>query len=230
MSEENLAKYIFQMEFLQEKYEISQSDTWNKIKKAFMSYFKNTRYSGGTYDNVKVYELESVKLYATAVIIQAIGRICRTNMKNENIYIFADERLADVIIPDITGGRIFNFEFLSLCDKIREFKKSYSVPDKLTIKADTVSMRASRHIDSMLDNVWTDKTMYFWKTLRDFVLKYPTISGQEEDPLMIRENYFIQLPAPDDKYYYSQSDDFRKISVSFTPEQDYRIATKQEQD
>lgn len=162
-----------------------------------MSYFTNTRYSGGTYDNVKVYELKSVKLYATAVIIQAMRRICRTNMKNENIYIFADERLADVIIPDITGGRIFNFEFLSLCDKIKELKKSYSAPDNLKTKADIISVRASRHIDSMLDNIWTDKTMYFWKTLRDFVLKYPTISGQKEAHLMIRNNYFIQLPVPD---------------------------------
>ncbi|MBD5159294.1 MAG: hypothetical protein HDT23_03505 [Ruminococcus sp.] len=216
LTEKNLIKYIFQMEFLQENYEISTDTTWNKIKNAFISYFTNKKYYN---DKVTLSVLESIKLYATTVIIQAIGCICRTNMKNENIYIFADSSLTD-----ITKYRIFNFEFVSLCDRIRELKKNYSVPDRLTIKADTVSIMASRHIDTMLDNAWTDKTMYFWKTLRDFVMKYPTISGQEKDTLMIRDNYFIQLPAPNAKYYYSQSDDFRKISVSFTPEQDYSIA------
>ncbi|MDE5557839.1 MAG: hypothetical protein K2J32_09180, partial [Ruminococcus sp.] len=224
LTEENFAEYMFQMEFLQERYELSMTDTRNKIKKAFRSYFTGLNYSGGNYDPVNIYELESVKLYATAIIIQAIGRICRTNMKNKNIYIFADDRLVNIINPDVTKGRIFNFEFVSLCDKIRKLKKSYSKPDNFMIKADTISKRASLHIDSMLNNVWTDKTMYFWKTLRHFVLKYPTMSGQEEEPYMIRSNYFIQLPVADNKLYYSQSNDFHKISVSFTPKQNYSIA------
>ena len=44
-----------------------------------------------------VYSKKSVVLLSTRYIIQAIGRICRTNQKNRNVYIFADNRIAENI-------------------------------------------------------------------------------------------------------------------------------------
>ena len=38
-----------------------------------------------------VYKKQSVVLLSTRYVIQAIGRICRTNQKNRNIYIYADD-------------------------------------------------------------------------------------------------------------------------------------------
>ena len=35
--------------------------------------------------------------FSTKIIIQAIGRICRTNQKRKNIYVFADNRIAENI-------------------------------------------------------------------------------------------------------------------------------------
>lgn len=218
--EENFVKYIFQMELLQESYELSVSDICNQIKKAFTCYSTGVKSARG--DNL--YNLES---YASRIIIQAIGRICRTNMKNGNIYIFADKRIADVINPDITEGRIFNFEFISLCEKIKEVQKEYSKPDNFIIKADAVSDKASRYIDNMLNNAWSEKIVYFWKTLRDFVLKFPTMSGQEEDSYMIRSNYFVRLSHIDNKLYYLQSNDFHKIDISFTPKQNYKVLNEE---
>lgn len=221
--EESFIKYIFQMEFLHDAHEISGYDKWKHIKDAFNCYYGLSKYINDNFDHI-----ESVRLYAARIIIQAIGRICRTNQKNKNIYVFADEKISDIINPAVIEGRIFNPEFISLCNKIKEVHKSYSVPDKLANKADDISEKASYKIDNIRNNgYWTGKTIYFWKILRDFSLKYPTMSGQEEDPYMIRCNYFIRFPAPDNMLYYLQSDDFHKINISFTQKKDYSILNEE---
>lgn len=221
--EKDFIKYIFQMEFLHESYEISDDDKWNNIRDAFKYYYSLSKCINKNYDHI-----ESVRLYATRIIIQAIGRICRTNQKNQNIYIFADEKIADMINPSVTEGRIFNPEFVSLCYKIKEVQKNYSVPDNLQIRADIVSERASRHIDNVRNNNnWTFKTISEWKMFRDFLLRLPTMSGQEENYNIICYNYFVQLPAPDNMLYYLQSDDFHKINISFTPKPNYSILNEE---
>lgn len=211
------------MEFLQESYELSDDDKWNNIRDAFRCYYSLSKCINKNHDHI-----ESVRLYAARIIIQAIGRICRTNQKNQNIYIFADEKIADIINPAVTEGRIFNPEFVSLCDKIKEVQKNYSVPDNLQIKADTVSERASRYIDNMRNNNnCTFKTMTEWKMFRDFSLKYPTASSQKKEYDIMQYNCFVQLPVPDNMLYYSQSDDFHKINISFTRKQNYSILNEE---
>lgn len=228
-NKESFVKYMFQMEFLQESYELSVSDVWTQIKKAFKCYISGSnKINDSNSKYVNVYECESVKIHATGTVIQAIGRICRTNQKNKDIYIFADSRIKDVINPDIAEKRLFNFEFKSLCEKIRETNANYSVPDNIKDKAETISNKASRHIDNIRNyNNWTAKTVNEWKTLRDFVLKSPTLSGQEESLNMILYSYFIQLPEPDNKLYYLQDEDYHKINISFFPCQNYSILNEE---
>ncbi|MDE6426226.1 MAG: hypothetical protein K2K89_08860, partial [Ruminococcus sp.] len=220
--EEHFIKYMFQMEFLQDAHELSADNAWKHIQDAFKCYYGISKSTYNNFDHI-----ESVRLYMARIIIQAIGRICRTNQKNKNIYVFADERIADIINPAVIEGRIFNSEFISLCNKIKELQKSYSVPDKMKNKADDVSNRASHYIDSVRNNgYWNVKTLGEWKKLREFSLKYPTTSGQQKEYSIIHY-FFIQFPAPNNELYYSQSDDFHKISISFTSKQGYSILNEE---
>lgn len=46
--------------------------------------------------------------------MQAIGRICRTNLKKPNIYIMADACLIDALSQEVADGRLLNPEFAAL--------------------------------------------------------------------------------------------------------------------
>ncbi|MCM1506040.1 MAG: hypothetical protein NC177_02740 [Ruminococcus flavefaciens] len=230
--EESFAKYMFQMEFLQESRELSKADAWTQIKRAFKCYSTGSLKAVNNYPKswTDVYKCESVKMHATGTIIQAIGRICRTNQKNKNIYIFADSRIKDTINPNIAEKRIFNFEFKSLCDKIRETNTNYSVPDNTVNQAELVSDRASCRIDNIRNyNNWADKTVSEWKIMRDVTLRLPTMSGNEEDEKinMIRYNFFVSLSKPDNKLYYLQEEDFHKINISFFPQLNYNVLNEE---
>ena len=81
MEEAEFVKYLFQMEFLQETSEVSAYGTMLNIKKAFKTFMMGHRNDD---DFANIYQKQSVMLLSTRYIIQAIGRICRTNQKNKN--------------------------------------------------------------------------------------------------------------------------------------------------
>ena len=78
---EDFVKYIFETEYLQENGEISDEIARQNIKEAFGRSFCRKKFMGKTYK-----DKPSVCYYATKQIVQAIGRICRTNMKQPDIY------------------------------------------------------------------------------------------------------------------------------------------------
>lgn len=79
LSEEEFVKYLYHIEFLQDSSELSMNDARQHIKRAFCCYI-----TGNVYNlpyAPSVYNRKSVVLLSTRTIIQAIGRICRTNQK-----------------------------------------------------------------------------------------------------------------------------------------------------
>ena len=214
--EENFVKYLFQAEFMQENAELSMSDTLQHIRKAFKCYITGEKVQ----DYVpSVYDKKSIMLYSARVIIQAVGRICRTNQKNENIYLFADEAVADSIDLSVTKGRILNHEFLTLAECIREKQKKVPVSGSLEDKATLISSRVIRDIDTMLNGTWTFAQMQKWKQLRETVLRHPTVSSEEAEKNIIFMHYYVRLPQKSDKVYYSQTEDYHHCEIAFSPTQ-----------
>ncbi len=211
--EDAFIKYLFQIEFLQENGEISLTDALKHIRKAFKCYMTAnvpTDYAPYPYDT------QSVRMFATRTIIQAIGRICRTNLKRKHIYIFADDRIADSMDLSVTDHRILNPEFLALVDAVKEKQTKPPVIASLENKAELISNRVSRNIDQMLRDKWTDDRIQKWQQLRELVLTSPTASAEQAANNFIISNYYIQLPQKSDHLYYSQEEDYHKIKVSFT--------------
>ena len=223
--EEDFVKYLFQIEFLQESYELSISDSMDHVKKAFRCYMKEKP----NQKHVKnVYDMKNIKMYATSTIIQAIGRICRTNQKNSNIYVFADDRLAKCIDTSVIKGRILNYEFLALA-RLIPYQESKSTEEVIMQNtAVTNSNRISRHIYSMLQNDWTNPTIEEWKKLREYSLMHPTVTLTGERDDFIIKNYYVPLPVKSNTLYYSQDDDFGNIKISFKPHADIRSVENEE--
>ena len=214
--EENFVKYLFQVEFLQENAELSTQDALMYIKKAFRCYLTGEKLPGYA---TSVYNKKSLMMYATRTVIQAVGRICRTNMKGQNIYIFADDRIADYLDLSVTNERILNYEFLALAKKIKGTQTKMPEQISLENKASLRSNRVSHDIDNMLHDGWNEKRMEKWSTLRQIVLQHPTVSTDEVARDFIYWNYYVQLPQKSNMLFYSQDEDFRKIDISFTRRQ-----------
>ena len=65
-------------------------------------------------------DTHSVCLFCTKQIVQAIGRMCRTNMKQPNIYVFADATICDFFQVGIAEDRLINREVAALIEEIKK--------------------------------------------------------------------------------------------------------------
>lgn len=219
LTEEDFVKYLFQMEMLQEVSEISAKDTKALVKRAFRSYIAKAPVKDGEY-TANPYKCRSTILLSTRLIIQALGRICRTNMKSKNIYVFADSRIADYIDPSVMEGRNFNCEFIELLKAIPVQNSNYE-SGSLEEAASLKSIKVNRFINSMMPNKginedWTDERIERWKQLRELVLVSPTISKAEVDKNFIAYNFYVQLPTRGNTLYYNEEKDFNNITVAFS--------------
>ncbi|MBQ8928375.1 MAG: hypothetical protein IJ055_08920 [Oscillospiraceae bacterium] len=210
--EESFVKYLFQVEFLQEKGELSMADALAHIRKAFRCYMTGEI----PREHVEsVYDKQSIRMYATRAVIQAIGRLCRTNQKSPDIYIFADDRIADSLDLSVTEGRILNHEFLALVRAIENTQHRAPEPGSLESLAELTASRAARDLDHMLHDGWDERRMRKWEALRTLVLRHPTASGAQAACDPIFPNYYIQLPQKGNVLYYIQGEHLRRGSVSF---------------
>lgn len=215
LSEEDFVKYLYHTEFLQETSELSMVDASQHIKRAFRCYIDGNTDQGQYVKNA--YNSKSVVLLSTRTIIQAIGRICRTNQKRTNIYIFADSRIAESVDTSIQNDRLLNKEFIALLDKVREQQKNLGiVKGSLEDKAALLSIKANKYINNMLRDNWTDDKMEKWQQLRELVLKSPTISEAEVSGNLAAKNFYVELLEKNNRLFYSQKEDYSMIQIGFT--------------
>ena len=209
---DEFVKYLFQMEFLQESGELSAEETMRNIKRAFKIYMTGHASKEGFAD---VYHKKSYVLLCTRYIIQAIGRICRTNQKNKTVYVFADNRIAENIDTSVVRGRVFNYEFMALIDAIKAYGEKHPEEASLENIAAIKSIRANKKIRNILSNDWNDETIKTWHELREIVLTYPTASKEEASNNFIIKNFYVELPRKGNVLFYRQEEDYNNILVSF---------------
>ena len=225
LSEKNFAKYIFQVEFLRFHHlnnEISSSTARNCITNAFKCFTSQNNYKPVQAENL--YNCESIKLHEIKTVIQAIGRICRTGNKNRNIYVYADEALKNSVDKNLLGNeRLYNPEFRALLDKADLLRTKRTECDNKNIfgnKASHAFEISNAFIHSYFNKEWNEKRIDEWRRLRDFVLKYPTLSEEQYksdsiNDICIARKIYIELPEKSNKYWYSEKDDYESGEVHF---------------
>ncbi len=211
LSEDSFVKYIYQLEMLQEKAEVSVRDTIKNIKRAFRCFNTGNAVNN---DFTNIYDRRSVALVSTRLIIQAIGRICRTNLKSNNIYIFADSRISESLDTEIINGRMFNREFTELVKNVTKSKNDIKY-SSLEDKASLTSIKVNKSINSMLKEDWTDDRVEKWKKLREMVLCHPTLSKKDFDKEGIAYNFYVEQENENNKIFYTEEADFNNIKVFF---------------
>ncbi len=216
LGDKDFVKYLFYIEMLQENAEISVAEATAHIKKGFRCF---SRQDVANDYAVDLYKCRSVKLLYTRLVIQAIGRICRTNMKSREIFVFADRELAKYLDPRVCENRQFNREFRALVAAVEGMQKEEKPRNqRLKDAAQLTSARVNKYIHSMLQDSWGDEDIARWKELRQVVLKHPTLSRDQFDSKGIARHFYVELEEAGNQLFYKQKTDFNEVEVFFKKE------------
>ena len=215
-------KYLFQMEFLVENGAISPRVFRNKLDEVFYRYVGRRIPKRKTEDYINLYHTDAYTRFLNKVVIQAIGRICRTNMKAETIHILADKdvrkHLSRFSLPQDV---IPVHEYAALLKTAKEIPEQSDTQIEIQNRAALRSDRTMAHIQRQLRTPWTSDSVNEWQNLREQVLIQPTISLTSTcDPQW--DLIYIELPDPSNSYYYSQNRDYRDIEIFFSQEGGYQ--------
>lgn len=212
LADVDFVKYLYQVEYLQESVELPAKTATGCIKKAFGVYTSKKAQAGTD----PMYLSDSYKCYLTRTIVQAVGRLCRTNQKNQNIYIYADSQIADVLDYRIDKGRMLNKEFVALLNECRKIASPKVHEISFVEKAELTSIRVNKDIQNLcLEGSWNDYKINKWRELRKLALQHPTMSDNEVKECFAASNYYVKLPQKNNSLFYRQDGDFNKVEISF---------------
>lgn len=216
---------IFQIKYLEYIGEISLKQSYNQVKQIFNTYYYKN-YNENKLENLN--NLKSIKNAKNKIIIQALGRICRTNLKNPNIYIFANKELKNVVDKNLKNNLhnknnlfFLSPEFIALaneCNITNDLDNLDENYKKLKNTAYRTSLMANNYINKILNfQNFNFEKIKIWKELREFVLKYPTFLDADFKNLRQYEYYklYVKLPEQSNVLYYKQKNNFNQIEVDF---------------
>ncbi len=211
ISSHDLLKMLFHIEELYENGELNYFEKDQMLKLAFRSY------AGVKPDTSnKLYNLKSVIVQVSRMVLQAVGRMCRTFVKNRNIYLFAESKLLERLYIGELDKRILPPEMKKIISMREMLGKDYLPEEKILLnKAEKISSVCFWDIRRMLAKDWTMKNMQIWKQLRTLVLQYPTASISDWKNNEYLQKFYITSGVKQNQYIYSQYSDFNNVTIDF---------------
>lgn len=207
----DLLQMLFQIEELYENGEINYFEKDQMLKLAFRSYAGSEQFTVN-----KLYKLKSVVVQASRMVLQAVGRMCRTFVKNPNIYLFVESELLEKLYVGELKKRILPPEMKAIVDMREALGKEYLPEENLMLnKAEKISSVGLWTIRRMLAKNWTEESMQLWEQLRELVLQYPTASACEWQNNEYLQKLYITSGEKRNQYIYSQYSDFNDVTIDF---------------
>lgn len=162
----DLAKYLFQQEYLYQNGHLTYSEMKHNIANGFRKVFFSNEFSS---------YLKNGDLYNNTLrlIIQAVGRICRCRNKNKNVYIYTDKEVVERVQYAclLNQPRLLNKEFRSLLDYNLDSSNKPTSIEKYSKQSKRAYVDITRAAFTVRNS---QKNIAEWQYLRDFVLKNPT--------------------------------------------------------
>lgn len=216
INDEAFIRYLFQLEFLVENGAISSRTFSAKLDQAFHSYVGKRKKKRQPGDRESLYETRAYCQFVNKIIMQAVGRICRSNMKAPAVHLLADSSIQKYLSRfSVPASVIPVREYTELLNKAGRACEPESDCDEAENKASARSNRAMAYIHRLLKNPWTTDSIAEWESLRDQTLQQPTLDEFEGSSPRWRGAY-VQLPLPAVQYGYSQANDYTRVEVSFS--------------
>lgn len=206
-----LVNMLVKIESLYANGEINRAQLKVLIRTAFKSYS-----TGNPYENNELYKNRSIRMQATREVIQAIGRMCRTFIKNKNINIYIEDKLLEKVYSGELRKRIMSPELEAIAIMREKLGADYSDDEQRILNiAEKISSMGMWTIKSMLYRKWNEKSMQTWQELRELVLTFPTANQSQYDSNYDIKSLYITAGKEINKYYYSQHADFDDVIIDF---------------
>lgn len=200
-----LLEHIFSLEYLFQNREISETIKYDGLRFAFLNETKRLMQIRSQCNRTR-----SGRLNAAGTVIQAIGRICRTNMKSSTIHIFADTGLRSIFtdFPD-SYGDCLNLE----TRKLIEFMYTEAKDEALCSMEEAAvydSYLAMDYINRVRSH-WSDENIRRWENLREFTLRNPVNPSAESDEY----DLYVKTDIETDRIFYQSEGDFSNVKIYF---------------
>ena len=224
-TENDFTEYLAQLEYLMTSGELSRNNVLSLVEAGFKLHYygQENRKIGST-------NIESSTNLAAKVLVQAVGRLCRTNRKNKNIYIYYDEAIKEVLNVNTCKKNLLNPEFFELIKSIGQSPIPDSTEMRLSQEAIEKSEEALTRIMKYVQdgrNGWKDYAIEQWQLIRHWVLQHPTLSREEynnSDDLY--QPFYIELPKKNNKVWFSRTGDYKSINdISFDQRPKYECVS-----
>lgn len=209
---EELVKFCFQVECLYQNDEISYYVLHDLLRDGI------GRFSGRQPTHAAAQralrQCDSVRGRITRDVIQAVGRMNRTFLKNPSIYLLTTEKLVESLALTCLENRVTSPEMDLLRQARIDLGHVEPASDHAHNEAERKATRGNTYIMRMLNVDWTEESMTLWKALRQTVLYHPRAEQtlMEQDPVV--RAYYIPLPAQQPCYFYAQKGDFSEVILS----------------
>ena len=197
-TESDLMKYIYQMETLAKNGELNLHWSMKNIKAAFKKY--NAPMSFVRFGNLP-YSTVSKNNHALKILIQAVGRICRTksDRKIHDVNLYVDGSIFSSIDFSLMESRLMNPEFAKIVSYAGASQRDTKEPDEEAIHKLNKANYNNTLVTSRIENIisenresWSEKDIQQWEMIRQVVLKHPTVSHEKLDKI-IRETRIPNL-------------------------------------
>ncbi len=207
----DLLRMLFQIEELYENGELNYNEKNKMLKLGFRSYTGSEQF-----DYNLLHKKKSVVVQASRMVLQAVGRMCRTFIKNPDIYLFVESELLDKLYVGELKKRILSPEMKVIVEMREKLGKEYLPTENVILnKAERISSLGFWTIKRMLSKEWTDESMQLWEHLRELVLQFPTVSEYEWQNNEYFQKLYITSGEKINQYIYSQYSDFNDVTIDF---------------
>ncbi|WP_022932100.1 hypothetical protein [Treponema bryantii] len=224
-TEEDFTEYLAQLEYLMTSGELSRKQVFGYVEAGFKYHYYNLENRVIDASNI-----DSSTNLAAKVLVQAVGRLCRTNRKSKNIYIYYDDAIKEILNVNTCKKNLLNPEFRELIKNIGQSPIPDKTIERLSEEAIEKSEEAlSRIMKYVQDgrNGWKDYAIEQWQLIRHWVLQHPTLSREEYnncDDLF--QPFYIELPKKGNKVWFSRTGDYKSINdISFEPKPKYECVS-----
>lgn len=186
-----LSNFLFQQQYLFFKNKDKRKTFEKNIEKGFRAIYYNE-------NKPRIEGLEEeIALSTSAIIVQAIGRICRTSTEVKKIHIFTERDVVKKIqsVKSELEKSMHNYEFKELLNyKLNSLEEDVDI--------EYIDMQSKKSFGKITSNAWNVRRSInvrkHWIELRNFVLRFPTTSFVPNEFI----DYYMNFPFKLRKYSY----------------------------
>lgn len=206
----NAIDRIFKIMYLHEVGEISADDKIKLVKHSLKALYTNNAFIP---KGVKLKASLAHKNAVAAKLVQAIGRLCRTNQKAPRIQIRLSEEMLNSLqqaelptttplLPEVEA--ILNLPLMT--------SEQANAHQRLITQAENRNEKVAHYISRMLGNITSPNHIQSWQKLREYCLTTPCCNSL---PTNYQSDLHLELTQAQVNYWYQSKDsNLKEVAVS----------------